>query len=256
MQTHSEFWNVAFLTAFDAFYEGRHGSALAHCCHNIDRYVDVYPESIIAQWQLTFTKFEKEILKENAANRSHVNHKNQNYTRENRNGPQTLRTKIAQLLPKNLLEKMEELSEQIDQDSEGKCKCPVSSDTEIARWYILKAFIIYKMILTNEISHEDTHVKLGRLMLHYAVRVIHIARLCNDQEFEYLKKECKLKMVVLYVDYLDRPWEARAVLTKLKQTSPLGPENQDAFIEEYIKKTEYQCMMWYIRRSRKRKPQQ
>lgn len=253
-------WNRDFRNAFRAYFEGELGVALVQCCHHIDCYVENYPDSIVAEWDRHFIQFENDILGSNLDRK--VSHP---HPVSRKSFKRTIPSKIADFLPKNILNKIEKLSEQWmsvvpetnsvqpGNHNSRKCTCPVPTDNELVRWYILKAFVVYKMILCNKITHEDNNVIRAKTMLQYAAKLIHVADLCHEKEFAHLKRECKIKMMILYTDFLDRPWEARSILKRLRQqsTDEMGKrfeDRDDAFLDEYTEKIEYRCMMWYIRK--------
>jgi len=133
-----------------------------------------------------------------------------------------------------------------------KCSCVIPNNIQIVRWFILRAFILYRIFRGKRVAHDHTNAKCIRDTLDSATKLIHLHELCNEEEFSYLKSECRLKLCLIEIDYLDvDPWFSYKKLKRSKktwETSNQDDVEQGKVIGEYLTKVLLRCMAWYIRR--------
>jgi hypothetical protein len=77
--------------------------------------------------------------------------------------------------------------------------------------------------------------------------LIDMNELGHLQEFLYLKQECVLRCIILYCDFLDRPWSAYMLMKKFQKRKNIEVQ-QDRTFNEYEDKINRKCIVWYIKK--------
>jgi hypothetical protein len=200
--------NLSFEETLRAYHECHNFVALARCCLVIETYIKNNRESCIVKWETEFVEFEKLFMG--------VQFKQMTLSKTRLCHSKTL---VQLALRPN----------------------------EIIRWYTLRSHILYRLATLNLIPHETRWLKLCHDILQNACKLVRSNKLLNKPEFIYLYKECKLRKLILCIDYLNDPWSGYAILKRLKK-SRHNDTGQIEIIDKYLEIAQMQCSMWYLRR--------
>jgi len=129
-----------------------------------------------------------------------------------------------------------------------RCMCPIPNDVDLARWFCLKVFILFRLVEMRKIGHELENVKRVKDALCDTVTLIRDLSLESYKEFIYLQRECGFKVAILIVDYMSDPWDAYTILKYLRRSSHHEEEHEK--LNEYYDRCTFQCMMWYLKQKK------
>lgn len=164
-------------------------------------------------------------------------------------------SRYIQAYPDSPIAQWEQYSHAIEDTVIGKnvpphgenCKCPIPTEINLVRWFCLKCFILFRMVVLRVITHERENIDTVRWSQINAAKAIHEYGFCNEDEFAYLKTECRLKYAILTIDYLfDDPWAGWSMLKKLNKNRRYHESDQNNTIASYLTKAEAACMIYYI----------